>query len=283
MVKGMPTSANTNTTAMLKEDWGACRSAALRSRPLSCLASSRAHPHPPRTLPHPFLPAAAPGFKGYITADSDSCADIHASKPKGHAYVATGEEAAALCLKGGTDIDSGNTYVDYLASGVNKSLITKALYQSALRNTYRMRFEMGLFDPNVPNEFDSIALSEVGSAKNVEMSALAADKSMVLLKNERATLPFATGKTVAVVGTSAESSGDITGNYVGPLCPKGGTGCVETISAAVARLNVGGKTTGCEGVEDPSCMESVTAADFVVVVVSNAKVRLPDLLLAFTA
>ena len=79
---------------------------------------------------------------------------------------------------------------------------------------------MGLFDPKIVNEFDSIPLSEVGSMKNVEMSTLAADKSMVLLKNKQGTLPFATGKTVAVVGTSSQSGGDITGNYVGPLCPK---------------------------------------------------------------
>ena len=44
---------------------------------------------------------------------------------------------------------------------------------------------------------------------------------MVLLKNDKNTLPFAQGKSIAVLGASSNSGEDLLGNYVGPICPSG--------------------------------------------------------------
>ncbi len=56
---------------------------------------------------------------------------------------------------------------------------------------------------------------------------------MVLLKNEGGTLPFPTGKNIAVIGVSSNSSGDILGNYVGPACPDTTFDCVPTCACRV--------------------------------------------------
>jgi beta-glucosidase len=44
-------------------------------------------------------------FKGYITSDSDSCDDIYST----HHMAPDAVHAAADCLAGGTDINSGGT------------------------------------------------------------------------------------------------------------------------------------------------------------------------------
>ena len=52
-------------------------------------------------------------------------------------------------------------------------------------------------------------------------------------------MPFPTGHSIAVVGTSSNSSGDILGNYVGPICPRGKYECVPTIYDQITALNDG--------------------------------------------
>ena len=118
-VNGVPTCTNQNTTRMLREDWE---------------------------------------FGGYITSDSDSCADVYNT----HHYTKTAEEAVNACLAGGCDIDSGATYSGHLQSAVEQGTTTRALVDAALTNSYRMRFRMGLFDPNVSTVYDNITKAVVG-------------------------------------------------------------------------------------------------------------------------
>lgn len=120
-VNGVPTCTNQNTTRMLREDWK---------------------------------------FAGYITSDSDSCADVYNT----HHYTKTAEEAVNACLAGGCDIDSGGTYSGHLQSAVEQGTTTRALVDAALTNSYRMRFRMGLFDPNVSTVYDNITKAVVGYA-----------------------------------------------------------------------------------------------------------------------
>ena len=57
-------------------------------------------------------------LQGYITSDSDSCACILSP----HHYAPDAAHAAADCLAGGTDINSGNTYKQEIAPGIAVSV-----------------------------------------------------------------------------------------------------------------------------------------------------------------
>eukprot|EP00755_Sulcionema_specki_P029901 Sspe_Gene.93162::Locus_65868_Transcript_2_2_Confidence_0.667_Length_2346::g.93162::m.93162 len=211
------------------------------------------------------------GFTGYITSDTDSCRDIYDT----HHYQPDGDHAAAECLASGTDIDSGKTYIDFLQSAVQKGLVTKEVVQQRLHNSLKMRFEMGLFDPNVTNRFKEIPKEVIGQPSHRAASLTAARQAMTLLKNEGGLLPFAKGKKVAVIGTSANSSTDILGNYNGPLCPGGHFDCVPTIFQKVREVG-GGETTVVEldWKDAKNVAKAVAAAeeaDFVVLIASNAK------------
>ncbi len=208
------------------------------------------------------------GFKGYITSDTDACGDIYAS----HRFTDTPEAAAGLCVSSGTDIDSGGTYKNHLAKAVSGGHASRDDVNSALRNTYRMRMRLGLFNPeDVESSYRRVNKSVVGSAKHVSMSRHAARQSMVLLKNDH-TLPFAKGCKVAVIGKSSNSTNDILGNYVGPLCPSGGTECVETLWEAIGRISGGGTPpTLHDRVSDVAgAVAAAKAAELVVLTVSNA-------------
>jgi beta-glucosidase len=104
------------------------------------------------------------------------------------------------------------------------------------------------------------------------MSLLTARKGMVLLKNEKSLLPLTPGRSIALIGQVADDTNSLTGNYDGPLCPKGGAGCWPSVYAQVSAANAGGTVTLVTDVKTPSkAVAAAKAADYVVMVIDNAK------------
>jgi hypothetical protein len=228
-------------------------------------------------------------FDGYITSDTDACGDIY----KTHKYAKDGEHATRDCLAGGTDINSGGTYKSYLASGIKSGVVPDASARTALRNAFRVRMRLGLFDPKVPNKNRDIGTEEIGSAAHKASSAFASLQSMVLLKNDGGVLPFAPGGKLAVVGTSADSIDDTMGNYNGDnICPRKPTDasaagkrsapktdCLTSFWAEMNATNAaaGGtaalvttKSGGWDAAMIAKAVAAATAAEQVILVVSNA-------------
>eukprot|EP00041_Stephanoeca_diplocostata_P037370 m.1410488 g.1410488 ORF g.1410488 m.1410488 type:complete len:155 (+) comp25024_c1_seq26:797-1261(+) len=90
------------------------------------------------------------GFEGYMTSDSDSCANIEQGHPDGNGgppRPMNATQATKECLMGGTDIDSGHTYLGNIFDAVTDGEVDESYARTALRNTYKMRMLMGLFDP----------------------------------------------------------------------------------------------------------------------------------------
>ena len=161
------------------------------------------------SLPHSVVLFTVCNYSGYITSDSDACADIY----KSHHYVQDADHAVASCLAGGTDINSGGTYSHNLASSIAKNITKIADARAALHNAFKVRFRLGLFDPHVDNKNKQIPTSVIGSDAHHAASALTARQSMILLKNDGATLPLTPGGKIAVIGTSSNSILDLLGNY----------------------------------------------------------------------
>lgn len=135
-------------------------------------------------------------------ADSDSCADIYES----HHFAADATHAAADCLAGGTDINSGSTYSQNIEKGLASGVIQLSDVHNALKNAYGFRMTLGLFDPNVTDPNRDIPISVIGSAEHHLASLTTSRQSMTLLKNDLATgLPFEAGKKLVVVGTGVNN------------------------------------------------------------------------------
>ncbi len=156
------------------------------------------------------------GFEGYIVSDCGAINDFHT----GHNVVETSEEAASLGLMSGTDLNCGEQYHS-LVKAVEQGLITEAEIDVAVKRLMLARMKLGMFDPDAMVPWSSLSLDVVASEPHKEIALQMARESMVLLKNENASLPISkTVGKVAVIGPNADNVDVQYGNYNGsPLNP----------------------------------------------------------------
>jgi beta-glucosidase len=151
------------------------------------------------------------GFSGYIVSDCEAITDIYMY----HKLVATPEEAAALAVKAGTDLECGKVYLN-LKAAVEKELITEAQINIAVKRVFMARFKLGMFDPVEKVKYAQIPYGVVDSKEHKALALDAARKSIVLLKNEKNLLPLKKDLgTVAVIGPNADQWLMLLGNYNG--------------------------------------------------------------------
>lgn len=150
------------------------------------------------------------GFNGYVVSDCDSIEDIYLY----HKIVETPEEAAALGVKKGTELNCGRTY-EALQVAVKKGLITEAEIDEALQRLMFTRFRLGMFDPAEQVPWAQIPYSVNQAPTHDQLARRAAQSSMVLLKNT-GILPLSKNiGTLAVVGPTADEVMSLLGNYYG--------------------------------------------------------------------
>jgi beta-glucosidase len=151
------------------------------------------------------------GFNGYIVSDCDAIVDIY----KFHQLVPTPEEAAALAVKSGTDLECGNVYL-HLKEAVSQKLISENEIDVAVKRLFKARFKLGMFDPPSKVKYAQIPYSVVDSKEHKALALEAARKSIVLLKNKDNILPLKKDiRTIAVIGPNADQWLMLLGNYNG--------------------------------------------------------------------
>jgi len=186
------------------------------------------------------------GFTGYVVSDCDSIEDIFLY----HKIVKTAEEAAALGVKKGTELNCGKTY-HALVSAVKQGLITEAELDDSLRRLFLTRFRLGMFDPDSTVPWAQIPYSINQSAEHDQLARKAAQSSIVLLKNN-GILPLKKSlKRIAVIGPTADEVMSLLGNYYGtPAAP---VTVLQGIRAAVpnTQISYARGVDLVEGREDP--------------------------------
>jgi beta-glucosidase len=168
------------------------------------------------------------GFEGYVVSDCGAIHDFY----EGHDVVETGEEAAALAVKKGCDLNCGETY-KHLVNAVKQGLITEEEIDVSVKRLFRARFKLGLFDPPEMVPWTQIPYDVNDSPKHRRLALKAARESLVLLKNDDL-LPLSKDLgTVAVIGPYAEDRTSQRGNYNGT--PLEETTVLEGIRKAVGK------------------------------------------------
>lgn len=152
------------------------------------------------------------GFNGYVVSDCGG-PSLLVSAMK---YVKTKEAAATLSIKAGLDLECGDdVYMNHMKEAYDRYMVTDADIDSAAYRVLRARVKLGLFDDPAHNPYSRIPVSVIGSAEHRDLALEAARQSIVLLKNDRGTLPINTKKvrSIAVVGINAANSefGDYSG------------------------------------------------------------------------
>ncbi len=163
------------------------------------------------------------GFDGFIESDYTAVAETRACPPVtpaegpcGHGTAADGPSAAANALMAGTDSEMVSTYLrDYGQDLLADRRISMQRLDDAVRRILRVKFRAGLFDhPYVDQE---AAVDEASFLTEEDRAAArsAASRSMVLLQNDDATLPFSDAKKTVVIGPLGDDGHDLLGPWWG--------------------------------------------------------------------
>ena len=160
------------------------------------------------------------GFDGHVMSDCGAIADFY--DPKAHNVTASPAAAAAWAVTSGTDLNCGTGRLSSFANlifAVQKGFIDESLIDQAVSRLFKTRFKLGMFDPDEDVPFASIPSESVGSESHLSKALQAAEKSLVMLKNN-GILPLKKGLKVAVIGPNADNPDVLVGNYNGlPVNP----------------------------------------------------------------
>lgn len=152
-------------------------------------------------------------FQGYVVSDCGGVGDI--SNKRGHNYVGSAEEAAALAVKSGVNLCCGSEY-NALVKAVQQGMISEQEINEALYYTLWTRFRLGLFDPADKVPYNKYTIKDNDAPEHGKVALEVARQSLVLLKND-GILPLDRSKykRIAVVGPNSDSKSMLEGNYHG--------------------------------------------------------------------
>ncbi|MBN1220064.1 MAG: glycoside hydrolase family 3 C-terminal domain-containing protein [Anaerolineae bacterium] len=149
-------------------------------------------------------------FDGYVVSDCGAIMDIY----QHHQVVKTPEEAAALAVKAGCDLNCGDTY-PALVEAVAQGLIDEATIDQAVKRLFTARFHLGMFDPPEQVSYIDIPYEVINNPKHRKLALQAAREAIVLLKNDNL-LPLSPNlRSIAVIGPNADDLAPLVGNYGG--------------------------------------------------------------------
>lgn len=205
------------------------------------------------------------GFEGYIVSDCGAIRDIFAH----HHLAETPEEATAMAVRTGCNLNCGCTY-EYLLGAVGQGLLMERHIDEALAYLFKIRFRLGMFDPDDRVPYTEIPIEAVDSPFNQALALETARQSIVMLKNSDGLLPLPKDlNQIAVIGPNANDSLVLRGNYFGT--PSESITVLKGIEGLVSSATSVKYTKGC-GIldEDASgfdeALEIADGADVVVMV-----------------
>ncbi len=157
------------------------------------------------------------GFTGFTVSDCDAIANIHLF----HHYRLDAAAAAAAAIRGGNDLNCGNTYAA-LPAAVKRGLVGEGEVDTALHRALDARRTLGIaFGATSP--WASIRPDAINTPADRALALEAARKAIVLLRNEGRRLPLAASTRLAVIGANADDLGVLQANYhgtaVAPVTP----------------------------------------------------------------
>ncbi|HWY77530.1 MAG TPA: glycoside hydrolase family 3 N-terminal domain-containing protein, partial [Verrucomicrobiae bacterium] len=158
------------------------------------------------------------GFKGFVVSDGGAILKNF----QNHKFTPTAEDSAAVAVKAGCDLFSGNVagnaQADYRCLGrmLQKNLLSEKEIDTAVSRTLEVRFRLGFFDPPSMVPWSKITMADNDTPEHQALALKVARESIVLLKNDGA-LPLDRKKIkrIAVVGENAQSVPALLGNYNG--------------------------------------------------------------------
>lgn len=145
------------------------------------------------------------GMDGFVVGDAG---DVLGTVMDHH-YVSSYAEAVAGSVKAGIDSITDDQDISFraLRDALEQGLLEEQDLDHAIRNSFRVRFRLGEFDPEERNPYSHVPESKLCASEHAELSLRAARESIVLLKND-GLLPLQRDqlKSAAVIGPLANEA-----------------------------------------------------------------------------
>jgi beta-glucosidase len=146
-------------------------------------------------------------YDGFVVSDWNSVTEMIA-----HGFCADEKEAALKAAQAGLDMEmTSKAYENHVKSLIEKGKLSMTQLDNMVRNILYIKLKMGLFDnPYFKDRgtFKLYAPASLALAKEV------AEKSCVLLKNEKQTLPLSVQSKIAVIGPLANAPKEQLGTWI---------------------------------------------------------------------
>jgi len=124
------------------------------------------------------------------------------------------QQVSALAMNAGVDMDMvGEGFLKTLKKSVTEGKVKEQTITDAARRILESKYDLGLFDDPYKYTDSKRAQKEVFSPKHLEAARTIAAQSMVLMKNDKQTLPLKKTGTVAVIGPLADNAINMTGTW----------------------------------------------------------------------
>ncbi len=158
-------------------------------------------------------------FPGFVVSDANAIKECVA-----HGIAGDEPEAGRQAAIAGMDVDMGTQiYKKYLKEAVEKGEVPLSVVDEAAERILSVKMWLGLFEhPYVPEE--AMDRYEVLPEEHRALAREAAEKSIVLLKNEGNILPLQKGQKISLVGELAANREEIIGAWAMSWRP---TDCVS--------------------------------------------------------
>jgi len=169
------------------------------------------------------------GFDGFVVSDYTSVQEMIP-----HGYAADGADAARLGLSAGVDMEMvSRLFQQHGAALLRQGGLRQAEVDEAVRRVLRIKFRAGLFER--PYVEEAREASVLLSAEHQRAAREVAARSLVLLRNERETLPLKKDvRTIAVVGPLSDDPRAIIGSWSGDGRPQDAVTLLAGIRAKVS-------------------------------------------------
>ncbi len=205
------------------------------------------------------------GFSGFVVSDYDAIGELI-----NHGVAGDLKTASVKALAAGVDMDmEGTGYGKHLADEVTAGRVPIALIDQAVARVLRVKFQY-------PHEVTGSLPAMPPEGETRVVARAVARESFVLLKNDNATLPIATGvRRIALIGSAG--AGDFDDSWYGPaLMTKPATQTL--LDAMKERLSPGQEltfapafTNHCQKVivDEAGAISTAQAAELIVYIVAE--------------
>ena len=151
------------------------------------------------------------GFEGFVVSDANAVRSLQTQH-----FAKDQTDAAARAVTAGLDMEMAmsDAAFAHLPAAVADGSVAEDAVDAAVRRVLEAKFRLGLFENPFADE--NAAAAVLGAAAHRDLARTAAERSIVLLKNDGGALPIAADAlgSGAVIGQLADSKRDLLGPWV---------------------------------------------------------------------